>query len=126
MISSAVAASLRMAKAGYAAVLEGILGPRHFDQLRAELVECRVPVHYVVLRPRSNICLTRAQGRVLRSDEHRYALTEEEPIRHMWLEFSGLGSFEDHVIDTSGLDVGSTVHLVSERIGAGTLRFPSA
>ena len=126
MISSAVAASMRMANAGYATVLEGIFGPWHFEQLKAELAECRVPVNYVVLRPSSDTCLVRAQGRVLESDEHRYALTEEEPIRHMWLQFSSLGSNENYVIDSSDLDTGSTALLVGEHISAGTLRFPNA
>jgi hypothetical protein len=126
MIGSAVAAGLRMANAGYATVLEGIVGPWHFDELRTELADCTVPVHYCVLRPSSDTCLIRAQRRILESDEHRYALTAEEPIRHMWIRFSDLGRFEDHVIDTSDLDPGSTARLVSERIEAGVLRFPSA
>jgi hypothetical protein len=114
-----------MANAGYATVLEGIFGPWHFDRMKAELATCTVPVNYAVLRPSSDICLLRAQGRVLESDVHRYALTEEEPIRHLWIQFSGLGSLEGHVIDSSDLDPGSTALLVSERIDTGTLRFPN-
>ena len=114
MISSAAAAGLRIANAGYATVLEGIVGPWHFEGLRTELADCTVPVNYVVLRPSSDICLIRAQRRVLESDEHRFALTAEDPIRQMWVQFSNLGPFEDYVIDSSDLDPGSTARLVSE------------
>jgi hypothetical protein len=51
MIRAAISAGVRMANAGYTTVLDGILGPWHFDLLREELATCRVPVNDLVLRP---------------------------------------------------------------------------
>ncbi len=79
-----------MANAGYTVVLDGILGPWHFGPLREELLECMVPVSYAVLRPDIDTCLIRARGRVLESPQHRDALIDEGPIRHMWNGFSNL------------------------------------
>ena len=63
MIRSAVATVARMADGGYSTVLEGILGPWHFDIVRSELATCPVPASYVVLRPDIDTCLTRAVRR---------------------------------------------------------------
>ncbi len=123
MIRSAAATGVRMANAGYTTVLEGIFGPWHFETLRAELAECRVPVNYVVLRPGIDACLIRARHRVLEGDEHRDALTEEGPIRHMWRQFSDLGGSESHSIDSSDLDARGTALLIQQRIGSDVFRF---
>jgi predicted kinase len=124
MVRSATAAGVRMANAGFTTVLDGIFGPWHFEPLKDELTVCKVPVNYVVLRPDGDTCLTRAQTRVLEGAEHVDALTEEDPIRHMWLRFSKLGAIEPHVIDSSKCDPESTALLIRERIDAGVLRFP--
>ncbi len=124
VIRAAVAAGVRMANAGYTTVLEGILGPWHFDAVREELVASRVPVDYVILRPDVDACLIRAAGRVLEAEQHRDALTDEGPIRHMWRQFSQLGSIEHHVIDSSEIGPQDTAALVLGRISATDLRFP--
>jgi hypothetical protein len=124
MIRAATAAGVRMANAGFTTVLDGILGPWHFDPLREELAACRAPVHYVVLRPDGDTCLARARGRVLEAAEHRDALTDEDPIRHMWDQFSHLGPNEHFVIDSSRIGPEDTAMLIQDRIEAGDLRFP--
>lgn len=123
MIRSAAAAGVRMANAGYATVLEGIIGPWHFEPLKAKLAACSVPTNYVVLRPGVDTCLIRAQRRVLDGDEHRDALTEEGPIRHMWSRFSDLGVHEKCTIDSSTLDPRETALLIEDRLASGALRF---
>jgi hypothetical protein len=124
MIRSATAAAVRLANAGYVTVLDGVLGPWHFGPIRDETTDCGVPVHYVVLRPDGDTCLDRARRRVLEAAEHREALTEEGPIRHMWGQFSDLGPFEHHVIDSSELGPEDTARLVEDRIATGDLVFP--
>jgi hypothetical protein len=126
MIRAATAAAARMANAGYTTVLDGILGPWHFESLRDELATCMAPVHYAVLRPDGDICLVRARARVLESTEHRDALTDEDPIRQMWDQFSHLGPIDRYVIDSSEMDPQETAVLVQDRIKAGDLRFPAA
>jgi cytidylate kinase len=125
MIRAATAAAVRMANAGFMTVLDGILGPWHFEPLRDELADCAAPVHYVVLRPGGDTCLVRAQGRVLESEEHRDALTDEHPIRQMWDQFNHLGSIEHYVIDSSEMDPQETAILLRGRIKAGDMRFPA-
>ena len=114
-----------MANAGYTVVLDGIVGPWHFEPLREELVHCTAPVNYAVLRPDSDTCLVRARGRVLESPQHRDALTEEGPIRHMWDRFHDLGPMEQFVIDNSVNDPRATATLVRNRMAAGELAFPA-
>jgi hypothetical protein len=82
-----------MANAGYTVVLDGILGPWHFEPLREELEQCTVNMNYAVRRPDGDTCLIRARGRVLESSQHR-ALSDEGPIRHMWVQFRDLGPIE--------------------------------
>lgn len=125
VIRAAVASGVRMANAGFTVVLDGILGPWHFEPLREELAQCTAPVNYAVLRPDSDTCLDRARGRVLESPQHQHALTEEEPIRHMWDQFHDLGPIEDFVIDSSAIDPRATAVLVRKRMAAGQLGFPA-
>ena len=103
VIRAAAAAGVRMANAGFTVVLDGILGPWHFEPLKQELALCTVPVSYAVLRPDGDTCLVRARGRVLQSPQHRDALTDEVPIRQMWDQFLHLGPIEQFVIDSSAL-----------------------
>jgi hypothetical protein len=62
----------------------------------------------------------------LDSPEHRDALTEEGPIRHMWNQFHQLGPVEHFVIDSSGLDPITTAALVQQRMSSGDLNFSVA
>ena len=124
VIRAAAAAGVRMANAGFTVVLEGILGPWHFGPLREELAQCTTPVNYAVLRPDGDTCLARARDRVLDSPQHRYALTDEGPIRHMWNQFRNLGPIEKFVIDNSAMDVRTAAMLVNKRMEAGDLGFP--
>lgn len=124
VIRAATAAGVRMANAGYSVVLDGILGPWHFEPLTEELASCMAPVCYVVLRPDGDTCLARAQGRVFESPQHRDALTDEGPIRHMWDQFRDLGSLEKSVVDNSAIDPGATAMLIVKLMAAGALGFP--
>jgi hypothetical protein len=124
MIRAAAAAGVRMANAGFTVVLDGILGPWHFEPLREELAQCAAPVKYAVLRPDGDTCFVRAQGRVLESPQHRDALTDESPIRHMWDQFRHLGPIEQFVIDNSAIDPKATAMLIRKLIAAGELSFP--
>jgi len=125
VIRAATAAGVRMANAGFMVVLDGIFGPWHFEPLREELGQCTAAVNYAVLRPDSDTCLVRARGRVLESPQHRDALTDEGPIRHMWDQFRHLGPIEQFVIDNSAIDPRATAILLQKRMVAGDLGFPA-
>jgi predicted kinase len=119
MISSALAAAHRMVTGGYSVVVEGVVGPWHFDLVRHELGDLPVPAIYAVLRPGLEVCLARAVRRVAESDQHRDALTEEGPIRRLWHEFADLGEYEPCVLDTSGLSPTETADEVGRRVRVG-------
>jgi len=119
MIRSAVATAARMADGGYSTVLEGNLGPWHFDIVRSELATCPVPTSYIVLRPDIDTCLTRAVRRRAEGLEHRDALTDEGPIRHLWSEFADLGPYERNVLDSTALDPVETADHVRQRMSDG-------
>jgi hypothetical protein len=125
VIRAAAAAGVRMANAGYTTVLDGIVGPWHFEPLRDELAQCTAPVHYAVLRPDGDTCLARARGRLPASPRYRDALTDDGPIRHMWEQFRELGPIEQFVIDSSGIDAEHTAVLIQERIESGDLHLPA-
>lgn len=123
VLRSFVAAAAVMVDGGYPTVLEGVIGPWMLELLAEGIMSMGVAAHYVVLRPSLDETLRRAAGR---AGEERVpghpALTDEEPIRHMWNEFAALGPYEDHVLDTTALDPGQTAEVVWERLRAGALR----
>jgi predicted kinase len=125
VIRSFVAAATRMVGGGYTTVLDGIVGPWHLDGVRDELRAAGVSAHYIVLRPDLDTCLHRATDR---AGEERVPghppLTEHGPIRLMWERFTDLGGFEAHVIDTTHLSVGTTAHVVVERLDSGAALLP--
>lgn len=125
VVRASAATGVRMANGGFTVVLDGIFGPWHFDLLREELAQCAAPVNYAVLRPDVDTCLSRARNRVLDSPQHRNALTDEGPIRHMWEQFRNLGPMEKFVFDTSVMDPGPTAMMVNKRMAAGDLGFPA-
>jgi chloramphenicol 3-O-phosphotransferase len=100
------------AHGGYFVVVDGIVGPWFLDLFR----QLEVPLHYVVLRPSLRVALARAQGR---GDE---TLTLSGPIRDLYRQFSALGEFENHVIDTSDHTAGDTLAAVRAALCGGGFR----
>ena len=120
MLRAALASAARLARAGYATVLEGIFGPWNFDLVHEELADVEAPISYVVLRPSVEECLTRSVER-LKEPRHAGALTEEEPIRLLYSQFEHLDAYEKYVLDSSGRSVEETVRVIAESMsGAAT------
>ena len=97
VIDTLASAAAGYARGGYQVVLEGIVGPWFLDRFLAALRPAGIGVHYIVLRPTETVATARATRRGLD------ALTDLQPIRHMYREFSGLGPYESHVLDSSRL-----------------------
>jgi adenylate kinase family enzyme len=117
IVRSFAATAAAMADGGYAVVLDGIIGPWNLDVAAAEFDARHVKAHYLVLRPTRDITLSRATSRTGAERVTGYpALTEEEPILHMWEQFSDLGQYEANVIDNSDLDPKQTAALIWTRI----------
>ena len=119
MLRASLAAAGKMSGAGYATVLEGGIGPWYMHVVRDELMTLQTTVSYVVLRPGLEECLSRATSR--RSEaRHANALADEGPIRHLYQEYSRLGPFEAHVIDTSFHDQETTANQILEHLSHGS------
>ena len=111
-------ASFGYARGGYFTVLDGIVGPwmlRHFRRLSTAQPE--VDLVYIVLRPRRQVALARAQARTTQG-----ALLSQGPIGHMWDQFADLGPLESHVLDTSDDDTGATERRVQAALRNESMR----
>jgi predicted kinase len=106
------------AASGFTTVIDGIIGPWMLDHFVAGAAEHpHVDVHYVVLRPRRDVALTRAQTRTGPD-----ALVDADPILSMWDQFADLGDLNHHVLDTSLDAVEDTYCRVAESIETGRFR----
>ncbi|MCU1374415.1 MAG: hypothetical protein JWO68_1701 [Actinomycetia bacterium] len=111
--SAVTAAALRYALGGYTVVLDWIVGPWALPQLVDETGNTGVPLHYVVLRPDEVTALARATARGAPE------LVDPEPIAKMYDAFRDLGSYERHVLDSTGATTDETVAAVLAAIAAG-------
>lgn len=106
-------AAFGYASGGYQVICDGIVGPWFIDVFRAVAAVRDLPLHYVVLRPDEATTLDRAVGRTAE------ALTDPEPIRSLHRRFTGLGAFEEHVLDSTRLDPRATVNAVVDGLTSG-------
>jgi hypothetical protein len=121
VIRSFASASSVMASAGFATVIDGVVGPWMLDLVLAAARAENVGVHYVVLRPTLEVGLARALSRV---GEERVpghpALTDPQTVRKMWHEFADLGAFERHALDNTKLTAEQTVDRVFSSVRDGS------
>jgi len=114
-----------LATAGYGVVVDGIVGPWYLGLLTDPLAGQGVETPYLVLRPGLDVALARVAARAgeERVDGHlAAAFLDEEPVTHMWEQFSDLGRYERHVVDNTGLDAHETAAVVWARYREGTDR----
>ncbi|MER5494208.1 AAA family ATPase [Streptomyces sp. NPDC002454] len=111
-----VSAAFGYADGGYQVICDGIVGPWFIDLFRTTARERNLPLSYVVLRPDCPTTLHRATSRP--GD----ALTDPEPIRSLHGQFSDLGRYEAHVLDSTALTAGETADRVLRDIASGTHR----
>lgn len=101
------------AQGGYGVIVDGIVGPWFLGRFCEALA---VPLHYVVLRPNRRVTLERARSR------GAGALTEAQPVGDMHAQFSRLGSFDAHTIDSTHHSTAETLDAVRSGIRAGIFR----
>lgn len=105
---------------GFTTVIDGIVGPWMLDHFRTRAAQHpELVVHYVVLRPQRDITLQRARARARTAPN---ALIDEGPILSMWGQFSDLGEFENHVLDTSDEPEERSAQRVAEAISGRRFR----
>ena len=64
------------AAGGYQVICDGIVGPWFIDVFRTAAAARAIPLHYVVL-------------------------TDPEPVRSLHAQFTGIGTLEGHVLDST-------------------------
>jgi hypothetical protein len=100
------------AKGGYFVVVDGIVGPWFIQPFK----RLRQPIHYIVLRPALDAAIERCRLR------GRDTLTDPEPISDLHRQFSLLGKFENHVIETVGHRPEDTLAAVHSGLVSGNFR----
>lgn len=106
VMSVLAGAAFGYAAGGYHVIVDGIVGPWFIDPFRTASRTSGHPLHYVVLRPNEDTTLHRATNRT--GD----ALTDAEPVRSLYRQFSGLKAFEHHAIDSTRLTPPQTAAIV--------------
>jgi len=112
VMSAIAAAAEAYARGQYFVVLDGIVGPWFLPAFK--LVQS--PLHYIVLRPTSEVSVLRAQNRG--GDQ----LADAGVIADLHRQFTGLGDLERHVIETTVHDSAQTLEAVQARLGDGSAR----
>lgn len=120
VVEAVAASAARFAAGGYQVVVDGIVGPWFVDRFLAA-VPGVTPVAYAVLRPGPAVALARALGRTGERD-----LRRSGPVEAMIGAFADLGTYEPHVVDSSGLTAEETAAEVLARLGARTLHLRGA
>jgi cytidylate kinase len=117
VVMSAIASAAACFVIGeYDTIVEGGIGPWFLDPFRAVAETSDFALHYVILRPEREVALRRA---LERTDG---GLSEQDPVLHMHEEFSSLGEFERHVVDSSAMSPEETAAAFRSGLDAGRFR----
>ena len=112
VIDVIVRAAERFAVGGYFVILDGIIGPWFLEPFRA----LTVPLHYVVMRSSLDVAIQRCRER------GGNTLTDVEAIASLHRQFSQLGEFERHSLQTEKQSRKETRRLVVEAVASGAFR----
>ncbi len=113
------AAAASFASGGYIVILDGIIGPWFLPIYLEAARSSGLGVHYVVLRPSSDVASARAVSR------RPHQLTDPEPVAGLYAALSELGTYEAHVVDSSLWDPLETANRVLEGVVADDFRLPA-
>ena len=117
--SAIAAAAMQFAIGGYPVVYDGIVLPWSLPPLIEMTATASLPLHYVILRPDLDTCVSRAVARAAPE------LTDPEPVRHMHQEFADVGAYEANVLDTSARSIEDTVAAVRTAVRSGRFQLRS-
>ena len=111
-VTTAIArAAAAFAADGYDVFVDGVVGPWFLPTFVSELRGRFAPVHYVILRAGLEDTVKRASSRPAPGDEG--------VVRHMHGEFSDLGPFERHAVDSTDRTEDDTLDEIERRWSAG-------
>lgn len=110
VIEAILAAAKCYVRGGYDVIVDGIIGT-WFLEPWLKAVQSGYEIHYVVLRASKEETLRRAVERPKLDQQ-----TNIELVEAMWEQFSNLGRYEPHVIDTTDCSIEGVVAAVKEKI----------
>jgi hypothetical protein len=113
-------AAFAYAAGGYQVICDGIVGPWFIDVFRGKAATRAIPLHYVILRPDEATALRRAV------DRDGPALTNPEPIRSLYRQFTDIGELGRHVIYSTELSPQATTDAIRHGLAEGTYLLPPA
>jgi predicted kinase len=116
VIDALAQAAFAYAAGGYHVICDGIVGPWFIDVFRTAAPARAIELHYVILRPDEPTTVRRAV------DRGGQALTDPEPVRSLYRQFTGLGPYEPHVLDSTHLTPQTTVAALRQALSQGTYR----
>jgi predicted kinase len=118
VIEVVAGAAYTYAQGGLTTIVDGIVGPWMLGHYLAQARQHRdVALTYIVLRAGRDETLARARGRTAPG-----ALVDEQLILQLWEQFAQLGSYEGHVLDTSGESAETSTQRVADAIAAAAHR----
>ncbi len=113
VIEAFLEAAKRFARGGYTVIVDGIIGPWFLNPwLKA--AEEGYEIYYIVLRAEKEETLKRATGRTKLDRKTNVQLVET-----MWEQFSGLGQYEQNVLDTTLLTPEGAAEKIADMIDKG-------
>jgi hypothetical protein len=115
VMGALASAAVRFSVGGYDTIVDGGVGPWLLEPFVSIAQASGISLSYVILRPQRDVALRRA---LERTDG---GLDKREPVLKMHEEFSSLGEFERHVVDTSDMSPQETASVI--RAGSKEGRF---
>ncbi len=107
-------AAKRYVRGGYDVIVDGVIGPWFLKPWRIPVQE-GYEIHYIILRASKEETMRRAVGREKLDRE-----TNVELVETMWEQFCSLGTYEQHVIDTTGSSIQDTISAVQRMLADRT------
>jgi len=106
-----MATAREFARGGYTVFCDSVVGPRFMPIIRESFEGTGIPLHYLVLRADLETTLER--------DRRRPGEPIEEVIHKMHAEFSELGAYEKHALETTTQNLDATLAAVRAAVAQG-------
>lgn len=116
VMSALASAAVHFSVGGYDTIVDAGVGPWFLDPFIEAVEGCGLALEYVIVRPGREVTLSRA---LRRTDG---GLNTSGPVLKMYAEFSSLGNFERHVVDSSAMSPEETAAAIGEGLRIGRFR----
>jgi cytidylate kinase len=117
VVKAAAAGAEVYAENGYAVFAAGTIGP-WFIKPWLQIARKGVDVRYIILRPKAETTLLRVTGR----EQRAFFPLNADIVNDIWNSFTGLGTYEQNVADTTNQTVGESVSLITDKLDMGGFR----